>query len=117
MEIYADTDGDELVIGRQGPGAVFLVTPPGGIAVEGTDLPGVFAQMCEAAGIEVPAILARPDLHLTRSFRVLALLAEATPGGGVRFSVGGSAECLSPDGARRVAAALVALADLAEARA
>lgn len=57
----------------------------------------------------------RADLALTRAFRVKALLAEATPGGGVRFSVGTSAECLSPDGARRVAAALVALADLAEA--
>lgn len=56
VEIYTDVDGEELIIGRQGPGAAFLRTPPGGVAVEGTDMAGVFRAMCGAAGLSPDVI-------------------------------------------------------------
>lgn len=51
MGPYRDADGDELVIGPQGPGAVHLVTPSYGVAVEVPELAAVFWRMCDAAGL------------------------------------------------------------------
>jgi hypothetical protein len=69
-----------------------------------------------AGGSRVSALdyPAPADLNGTRSWSLKSLSMHATKGGAVQFSVGGSTEALSPEGARRAAAHLLALADLAE---
>lgn len=108
---HADADGDVLSVTAGDEGYAHVKTPAAGVCVSALDIDGLVAALYEAAGCRPPVMLARPALEPTRSWRCKGMEILLTRAGGIVVWIGGSAEALSPSGARRAAAVLAALAD------